>query len=390
MLLVVALASTSLAQGEARQPIPLPDGYRVTNVVRLVQGVTHYRVEGRDQRINVAQIAPGAPVRARVAVARQDIGPDGGRQRTSSMCAVYDCLVGVNGDFFYGEGRPAGAVVIAGEPWITPRYRRPHMMIGDDGYQVGKLEIPIRIVVRYPQPVEPLDELLGLNNAKDQRRPIRLDGVNSERGRDALIVYTSRRGARTGTSRSGVDVVARIVSKPRRLLLRSESTIELVKLVPKGNARIPDGGIVLSGRGHAGERLRDLWEDVRAGDARARMVVSVGGPAAKHVIAGRPVLVREGELEPQDDDWFSYAPHARTVVGWKDDGTLYLVTIDRSRGTRGMSLNEAARFMRRLGVEAALNLDGGGSTTFVRRGTVRNVPPGSERSVGNALLIVAA
>jgi len=53
-----------------------------------------------------------------------------------------------------------------------------------------------------------------------------------------------------------------------------------------------------------------------------------------------------------------------------------------------MSLAELASYFARIGCTDALNLDGGGSSTLWARGQVMNTPcEGSERPMGNALLI---
>ena len=78
------------------------------------------------------------------------------------------------------------------------------------------------------------------------------------------------------------------------------------------------------------------------------------------------------------------------MVGFTSTGETLLVTVDgRQSASTGMSLGEAAGFMASLGASEAANFDGGGSTTFVTRGTVRNVPSGGgERGVVSALAFV--
>ena len=60
--------------------------------------------------------------------------------------------------------------------------------------------------------------------------------------------------------------------------------------------------------------------------------------------------------------------YPRAAIGY-DDTYVYAVVVDgRSDGDAGMSLTELADFMsERLGVTAALNLDGGGSATLAAR-----------------------
>ncbi|MEE8586404.1 MAG: phosphodiester glycosidase family protein [Acidobacteriota bacterium] len=55
-----------------------------------------------------------------------------------------------------------------------------------------------------------------------------------------------------------------------------------------------------------------------------------------------------------------------------------------------MTLGELARFMRSLGCSQALNLDGGGSSTFYFEGQVRNSPSdfGKERPVSDAIVFI--
>ena len=67
-----------------------------------------------------------------------------------------------------------------------------------------------------------------------------------------------------------------------------------------------------------------------------------------------------------------------------------MVAVDgrRSDWSRGMTLYELADLMERARCQGALNLDGGGSTTFVAEGRMLNHPSdGAARRVSNALLV---
>src|SRR5262249_9676765 len=95
----------------------------------------------------------------------------------------------------------------------------------------------------------------------------------------------------------------------------------------------------------------------------------------------------KGGLDP------SIAP--RTAAGFKDGGhTLVLATWDGPGGTGhgGIGINVEAQELVEEGVETAVNLDGGGSTTMVARAlgaegvSVRNTPSdGGERSDPNGV-----
>jgi exopolysaccharide biosynthesis protein len=117
---------------------------------------------------------------------------------------------------------------------------------------------------------------------------------------------------------------------------------------------------------------------------------------AGHAIAGAGLLLLNGRTI---DDWadenisagFDTTRHPRTMIG--DDGTaIWLVTIDGRQPalSLGMSFTELQGLAKRLGLRAALNLDGGGSTTMVVRGAVVNHPSDQTgpRAVSDAIVVL--
>ena len=99
------------------------------------------------------------------------------------------------------------------------------------------------------------------------------------------------------------------------------------------------------------------------------------------VMASGPMLVDEGEiLVPQytetDEngkgiDAFNDYRHPRSVIGYDDKGNVYLVVIDGRHPGKGdgTSIYETALICRFLGMEDALNLDGGGSSALWHKET---------------------
>jgi hypothetical protein len=113
-------------------------------------------------------------------------------------------------------------------------------------------------------------------------------------------------------------------------------------------------------------------------------------------IGGGPVLLKNGEIQdlwqaevfPSD---ISIKAHPRTAVGWTAKQRLILFVCDgRQPGySAGLSTREVAQAMKDLGCVEALNLDGGGSTTFVVKDQVLNKPSdGRERNVTSILAVV--
>ncbi len=139
-------------------------------------------------------------------------------------------------------------------------------------------------------------------------------------------------------------------------------------------------------------------EQVRNADgARVHLDRQTGIVSAAPILLrdGRTAIdaVREGVFDPRDlfNYGFSAERHARTIAGVDRDGRLVLVTADGVPGvSEGLTLTEEAGLMRSLGAVDAMNLDGGGSTSFVVGGQTINHPSDATgaRAVGDSIQIV--
>ena len=95
---------------------------------------------------------------------------------------------------------------------------------------------------------------------------------------------------------------------------------------------------------------------------------------------------------------YGIAKNPRTVIGLKEDGSLVMMVSDGRGMDRdyavGLSYFQIAEMMRLVGCHTVYQMDGGGSATLVARNSqgdleVINRPSdGSERSIGNAILMV--
>lgn len=84
-------------------------------------------------------------------------------------------------------------------------------------------------------------------------------------------------------------------------------------------------------------------------------------------MAAGPMLVHEGKVISYDSDKTFYTlRHPRSLIGKRSNGEIVLVVIDgRFKGQgEGTTIEETALIARLLGLEEALNLDGGGSSTL--------------------------
>ena len=110
-------------------------------------------------------------------------------------------------------------------------------------------------------------------------------------------------------------------------------------------------------------------------------------PGVDFAVAGYPSLVRAGEawVDPADTSSFQTHRHPRSAIGVTAQGAILLVAVDgRTELSAGVTMDELAALMVKLGAVDAVNLDGGGSTTLWIRGAwpggVVNHPSDNEQA----------
>lgn len=100
-------------------------------------------------------------------------------------------------------------------------------------------------------------------------------------------------------------------------------------------------------------------------------------------IASGPVLLKNGQplVESWPDNTFYAKRHPRTLFGTSGDRWGYMIVIDgRSVHAAGATIPEAVEIALMLGLDEAINLDGGGSSTIWVKGEgVLNHPSDNRR-----------
>ncbi|HUF52306.1 MAG TPA: phosphodiester glycosidase family protein [Dehalococcoidia bacterium] len=143
------------------------------------------------------------------------------------------------------------------------------------------------------------------------------------------------------------------------------------------DVRVPPGGFALIGRGSGASWLT----------ASVPGVISLSTPGYSMVVGGSHVL------QPYVAAGYGYKAvegrHPRTAIGTDDAGFLYLVTVDgRSGASVGMTIGELSGYLGGLGITKAINLDGGGSSTFMVHSLIWNSPSdGQERDVASMISV---
>jgi Phosphodiester glycosidase len=346
---------------------PVPAGFRVVGRNQVAPGVERLSLE-RDKpplRVQVARIAPDAAVSLRAVLSNDEVaGQDPIVERTSSMCARVHCLLAVNGDFAGGDDQPLGGLLSGGELLRTPNPSQLQLFVGKDGrLSAGELGWSGTLV---PTDLEPLT----------------VAGVNVAGAPDVMTLYTPAYGPSLTSPVLTTLLSFRNVEPAGRLTVGQTTMVEITGVTeqPAGSdpAPIPADGGVLAGRGPAAEALRTLWKRIQSGRVSARSLLRLDTqPGVAESLGGSPILIRDGAHWFADEaNDFTRGRQPRTLVGWNPAGEKLLVTVDGRQPeiSVGMTLAEAADLLLALGATDGINLDGGGSTTFVAGGSVVNTP----------------
>jgi hypothetical protein len=230
---------------------------------------------------------------------------------------------------------------------------------------------------------------------------VEINGINTGVGRDEVVMFTPQYGPTTNTGDSGVEVLVEM-TQPVSIVPLPHMVLGTILQIRQhhGSTPIPFDSIVLSAKGDAAEQLA---ENAHEGD-------QIG-------ISQEITHFEEDCQTPHPGDWtLSYAsieaswdflradsiyhfqdPGAtsrqpRTAICFNDD-YIYFIVIDgrRSGVSVGMTIMQLADFCRdTLGATWGVNQDGGGSSTMVVNGEVKNMPSdGSERAVANSMMMIA-
>lgn len=120
---------------------------------------------------------------------------------------------------------------------------------------------------------------------------------------------------------------------------------------------------------------------------------------ADNILVSGPVMLLDGDYFDIQDNAFNNNRHPRSAVAVLPGNKMILMTVDgRNAQAQGMSIPELAFFLKVLGADQALNLDGGGSSALYIKGVgengIVNHPSDNqkfdhegERRVANAIIV---
>ena len=332
-------------------PSPCPGGWQI------ITGEVCYREEvlPGPVRVFVTRVDLRAPdVQLRSVPASDFMGVP---STVSRSALSRDTLVSVNGDFFdlaHAEYFTASPIVSGGNFVYAPQGGKIVLALGPDlSSWAGRA-----------------DELqFHVSTPAGERK--RLETINEPPDGDGLALFNSYWGERLSINVNGC--YALFVPTDPVTNTAYESSCGALDNIP-----LAAGEFVLVATGGAAEWMMQNIEhpltidesfplsDVDFVVGGSHVLIQNGAPAGGSLPAGR---------------------HPRTAIGIDEEGFVYLVVADgRSSASFGMSLAELQMYLDGLGLLNAINLDGGGSSTMVLRGSVMNTPSdGRERPVASVI-----
>lgn len=288
----------------------------------------------------------------------------------------YEVVAATNGDYGGAGNAPLGMFVREGRLLITPT-TRSSLCIGPDNMafiDVFDFQMTLRpIAGGTPVSIE------YLNRWYDYAQPV-LYGPLWEKSQEQAF-----------------DVVDVVLEVPDGALAPVDKrTVSVRRIVPgRGGTPIAAGEYVLQVPATSASASRF--------EVNARWVLESAmdpDPGAwDSVITGGPRIVRDGEAYiPNEEESirqsFVTSLHPRTGFGISRDGKTFMMAVVDGRQpghSVGVSLPTLADILIEQGAWDALNMDGGGSSTMVIRGEVKNSPSDAtgERRTSSAFCVIS-
>lgn len=324
------------------------------------------KLQDQPVQLQILEVDPSNPAINLIPVHALDRAA--GKELTTSIAKRYGATAAINGGYFYVSGPLPGAstgIYQLNGKIISSGDKRSSLVFCEE---TGGKERAAVTTAGFKGTVTAADG----HNAT-------LAGMNRPREAGELVLYTSVLGPATPAV-AGFEVVLGADGK-----VKSASQSE-------GGSQLPAGGMVLSAAGDPADWLREhaaIGSAMKV-DVRLDPLAPLKACKPQDMVGAGPRLVQAGKIDlPEEGFNHATSRHPRTAFGVTAEGKFLLVTLDGRQSTSaGMTLAELADLMLSLGAVDAINLDGGGSTTMVVNGVIRNSPSDRrERAVSDAILV---
>lgn len=225
-----------------------------------------------------------------------------------------------------------------------------------------------------------------------------LTGMDRVRNGGETIVYTPNYYlGKTNNNEYGFDIIIEGDKNIGSIYFGDTISGVVKQIAPygKSNNAIPKNGFIISVQGSS--PYSSAFSNLKVGQkVSVNFDIDAKWKDAQFIVASGPFLVRDGKpyimMSTSSSRAKEVAP--RTVVAVsKDKKTVHFITVDgRQSHSAGMNMSQLADYLVSLGVDTAINLDGGGSTAMAIRQygnnnvVLINQPSGGSQRAVHAIL----
>lgn len=225
-----------------------------------------------------------------------------------------------------------------------------------------------------------------------------MSGMNRARNIYEGIVYTPQFYSKTtNTNEYGFEIVVDTGAPITENKFGQTLTGKVTQITPYGSKEkisIPSTGFVVSLQG--GDWNKKLSQIALGDELSVNFSIDKQWQDAKFILASGPYLVKDNKpyIMMSTSSYRAKEVTSRTVVATSNNGkTVHFITVDgKQNHSAGMNMVQLANYLVSLGVDRAINLDGGGSTTMGIRnyGSNNVVLANLPSNKGNAQRLVSA
>lgn len=303
-----------------------------------------------------------------------------GVETLETLAQEHQALAAINAGFFHMEddmkGLPAGILKID-DRWYGIAYTN-RAAIGWSNHENQVL----------------IDRIQTKTSIKIKRQRFPLHAVNQPAAKERATLYTPAFGETVETPLDSQNFVIQ--------------NNKIIAMLPGGQIKIPQNGFVYSMGAKLAKKsfTPSLHDEV---EIHFQILPEIQANQKywekfNNIVGGTPLLISQDKilLDPSQKRMkspFAAKQRARTALGILKNGHWVFVVVEKSSEplSVGMSLMELAHFMKQLGCQQAINLDGGGSSGLYLNNKMQNLPEEKEddslsslmyRSIADGILVL--
>ncbi|MBQ7287260.1 MAG: phosphodiester glycosidase family protein [Candidatus Gastranaerophilales bacterium] len=336
--------------------------YNKSHITFPTKGIAHIKttkyINKKPIKVNIVEI--NTTINKNLKIKPQTASSKLNSKKTVKRIAQQQgAIIAINGGYFKPQtGVPLGALMIDRNVLTGPIFNRVGIAIFENGNDISFKMDKINFEIK----------------AYTKKDFVLVDNINQPRMLSTYtLLYTPQWGKASPVAPKNCYNMLIVDNKIEKI---SANPIEFV-----------ENGVVLQAPKKVISKLaknnKEVYIDIKLQDNLKH---------ARHIIGAGPYLVKDSEVfvDITEQKFQAIAGrNPRSAIGFKNDGTLIIATIDgREKTSVGMTLTELAKFMKSIGCDYAMNFDGGSSSALYVKGKTVNSAINKEGiAVSNALLI---